>query len=67
MQVVVGDYIPEYYVLSIYYVVKIVSNVEKLLKERGVPREQWVKYKAFAIHIANISLREKVYELVVGS
>jgi len=64
---VVGDYIPEYSVLSIYYVIKIVSRVERLLRERGVPREQQFKYRAFAVHITNISLRDNEYELVVGS
>jgi hypothetical protein len=64
---VVGDYIPDYNVLSIYYVARIVSTVEKLLEKRGVPRDQWVKYRAFAVHVTNISLRENEYELVVGS
>jgi hypothetical protein len=67
MAKVVGDHIPEYNVLSIYYVIKIVSTVERLLEERGVPREKWSMYRAFAAHIANISLRENEYELVVGS
>ena len=67
MPKIVGDYIPEYGVLSIYYVVRIVSRVERLLEERGVPRNQWFKYRAFAVHVTNISLRENEYELVVGS
>jgi hypothetical protein len=64
---VVGDYIPEYSVLSIYYVARIVSTVEKLLEKRGVPREKWFKYRAFAVHVTYISLHENEYELVVGS
>jgi hypothetical protein len=64
---VVGDYIPDYGVLCIYYVVRIVSRVERLLEERGVPREVWFKYRAFAVHVTYISLRENEYELVVGS
>lgn len=64
---VVGDYIPEYSVLSIYYVARVISAVERLLKERGVPREVWFKYRAFAVHVTYISLRENEYELVVGS
>jgi hypothetical protein len=67
MSRVVGDYIPEYSVLSIYYVVRIVSRVERLLELRGIPRDQWAKYRAFAVHVTNISLRENEYELVVGS
>jgi hypothetical protein len=47
-------------------VARIVSNVERLLEERGVPRDQWVKYRAFAVYITNISLRENKYKLVVG-